>query len=141
MTKIFKIYDYIFYRIFIFFKKKKNDDPLENAINLTAMSQITLVGDLLLIFQKFNIFETLFNFLEQHTNKYIIGIPLAIIFLLINHLRYRKIYKKNNFKEFNTMLAKESLKQKKIKGWLVVIYLFISILGPFLLPLLLYKVF
>ncbi|APF20826.1 hypothetical protein Calab_1065 [Caldithrix abyssi DSM 13497] len=113
MTKIFKIYDYIFYRIFIFFKKKKNDDPLENAINLTAMSQITLVGDLLLIFQKFNIFETLFNFLELHTNKYIIGIPLAIFFLLINHLRYRKIYKKNNFKEFKAMLAKDSVKQKK----------------------------
>lgn len=124
MKFILRIYDYIFYRVYIFFQKRNGDLSDENATNLVATLQCFLLINLFMIVRL--IFD--FEINKQYYNKWAWGLLFAIIIGVYNHMRYRKRFKRDNYSEFHSWWQDEVESKKSRNGLLIIAYMIFSII-------------
>jgi len=117
---------YVFYRIFFLYRKRH--DESESAIiamifvSLFLFMNIFVIGAIL---YKFNLLPVFFS-LPVQGSMFILGLFMVNYFLIL----YRKKYL-----IFVLRFEKESISKRKINGWLVVVYIFISTILLYLIPL------
>lgn len=118
-----KIFDYIFYRVCFFYRKKKDLSPETTGWILNSILQSFTLLDLFLLIRIIYEYPIPKNF-----NK-IWVLPLIALFFVLNWFRYEKRITYNElYKKWND----EEKRQKRKKGTLIVLYCIISILIPIL---------
>ena len=124
MKKIIYLYDYIFYRVYSFFQRRKDDISDEKATNLVVTLQCFLMIDIFIIVRL--IFD--FEINRQYYHKWLLGLPLVLLIGIYNHRRYKKRFKKDNYMKFNLLWKDEINFKKKRNGWLIITYMLFSII-------------
>lgn len=133
MNWVNNFFDYIFYRVYSFFNKKRDDIADIKATNLVTILQSFILIDLFMIVRKLYPFEIP----GEYFNKWIWSLPLALIIGILNHFRYRKKFKKTGYSTFEKKWSKEDKKTKLLKGWLIVFLIFFLIFGVIILIIIL----
>lgn len=123
MELVISFFDYIFFRIYVFFEKKGDPIAYVKARNLTGIIQLLLLFDIILIINFFTKIISSIN--KKYYNQYLWGLPIAILIIILNHYRYRKLFKNDGFSSFYERWAKEDIHKSRIKGWLIFILPFI----------------
>lgn len=115
-----KIFDYLFYRTYSFYKKKRDSTPVFMGCSvLTVLIFATLLSLSFII-------EILFKTPELKVEKYFI----AIILLGMLYLIYRRYNKSQTVEELASRYKDEKISIKKLRGWLFVFYLILVLLIP-----------
>ena len=120
---IMKFFDYSYYRICNFYKKKKDSSAEMTSSLVISLMQFFTVLDLFILVRVFWEYPIPGNF-----SKYWF-LPLIIIFPIINWNRYVKAKK---YREFKGVWKTETGKEKRKKGWCIILYLILSIAIPIL---------
>jgi len=113
---MFNIFDYIFFRTYDFYKKRHSDIPIDRGIQLLSIIQGLLILDTLMVV---DFFEDIVN--RKVVNKYILGLPVAIVILVVNEIRYKRMGKRNQFIPFYERWGNENPTIRKRKGIVIVI--------------------
>lgn len=115
------LYDYLFYRIADWYKKKK-----DSAAESTGMLLVSLI-QFFTLFYMFVIFRWFWEFpLPQNINKYW-ALPILIIIPIVNWYRYVKPRK---YREYRKKWRQEETSKRRKKGWLLILYLITCMLIP-----------
>lgn len=135
MNKVISFIDYIFYRVYLFFEKKKDVIADAKAASIVAILQCAALLDIFIIIREFYKFEMP----KEYTNMYIWGLPIVIPIFVFNHYRYRysKKIKKTNYVLFHQKWGNEEKDIKRRNGWLIVFLIFFLIFGVQILIILL----
>jgi hypothetical protein len=112
---MYAVFDYVFFRVYDFYKRKNSDIPIDRGIQMLSIIQGTLLMGIIMIV---DFFETVIN--REVANKYIIGVPVAIAILIINEIRYKRMAKKNQFALFYERWENEDKILRKNKGIVIV---------------------
>lgn len=113
---MYNIFDYIFFRTYDFYKKRHSDIPIDRGIQLLSITQIFIVFGLVMIVDFcFDIID------KRYVNKYILGLPVAIVILVVNEIRYKRMGKRNQFIPFYERWGNENPTIRKRKGIVIVI--------------------
>ena len=116
-----KIFDYIFYRVYSFYRDK-DSNPEIYASGIVTLIQFGLLLTLYLIIG-------LLIDIYQITNKYYV-IPIIIGLIAYNWIKYEQTDKSKIFEE----LWKNEIRNKKNKrGWLILTIVLFSILTPIII--------
>jgi hypothetical protein len=108
-------FDYIFFRAYSFYKNKNSDIPIDRGIQLLSIIQVCLVLDIVMIS------DFCFDIINRPAiNKYVLGLPVSVIIIVINEIRYKRIGKKNQFGLFYDMWGNENSIKRKRLGILIV---------------------
>lgn len=122
------MFDYIGYRVFEYFNKKDEAFAVSRTINFLALLQGSLIVPLFMIVNLFTQIDPQI-FGVNNRIKYFIGIPLAIILILINSYIFNKKLKGDGLKTLQEKYHKENY---SFSVW----WIFLSlILFVFLLPI------
>ena len=113
---MFNIFDYIFFRTYDFYKKRHSDIPIDRGIQLLYIIQCLLILD---TFMVVDFFEDIIN--RKVINKYILGLPVAIVILVVNEIRYKRMGKRNQFIPLYERWGNENPTIRKRKGIVIVI--------------------
>lgn len=111
-----KLFDHIFYRLAKLFYKTDGIDSFR-AVGFISITQCVLIGDLLFFILRI-IFGLSKTALYARESKFL-GVVIALILLVVNYLRY----KRNYWNIINQWREKESISERRIRGFLVVIAL------------------
>jgi len=114
-----KLFDYLFYRIYSFYKKKKDSTPV-------GMSCLVLTGLVCLSLISLNGILSLFISHDFNFSKPIILVVL-IVSVYFFAMRYRK---KETVQLIVQKYQSEPAKVKKVNGWLFVMYLISIVIIP-----------
>lgn len=128
MKSMMLFFDYIFYRTYNFFDRKRDDISDEKATNFIVLLQCFVLIDTFIIVKRVIDFEI--N--SQYFNKWIWGVSLALIIGILGHLRYKKKFKRDNYSVFKSRWANEEKHSRILKGWLIIIFIIVII---FVIPL------
>jgi hypothetical protein len=128
MNRVINFFDYIFYRIYSFFNKRKDDIADEKAINLVTLIQLAIIVDIIIILSNFNIYEIP----EKFKNKWLIGLPLFLILSIINHYRFKK-FKKIGYALFHEKWGSENRETRIRNFWLIFFFIFFVFPGVMIL--------
>lgn len=113
---MYYIFDYIFFRAYDFYKKRNSDIPVDRGIQLLSIIQGFLVLDALMIVDFcFDIID------KRYVNKYILGLPVSIVMLVLNEIRYRRMGRRNQFNPLYERWKNENPTIRKCKGIIIVI--------------------
>lgn len=116
-----KFYDYCFYRLSDYYKKKR-----DSAAEITGSILVSLI-QFFTILDIFVILRWVWEFpMPEGINKYW-ALPIIITLPIINWFRYVKPKK---YREFRKQWRQEDVSKRKMKGWLIVLYLAVSIVIP-----------
>ena len=113
---MYNIFDYIFFRTYDFYKKRHSDIPIDRGIQLLSIIQGFLILDTLMVV---DFFEDIIN--REVVNKYILGLPVAIVILVVNEIRYKRMGKRNQFIPLYERWGNENPTIRKRKGIVIVI--------------------
>lgn len=117
-----KIFDYLFFRIYNFYKKKKDSTPVfMGCLVLSLMCCLTLLSFLTLLSCFGDILEL--NAVVLKSTMLLVVLPLPFIW----KIRYDK---KDLLLEIELRFQNEPIKNKRVHGWLFSAYLVIIILIP-----------
>ncbi len=122
-----KIFDYIFYRIYFFYKSQSFDIMEIYASALVSLAQSFT---LLTIFSIISLGVDITAFSKFY------GLLVIIPLLIFNWHRYERNF---DIEEFVMQWAGETSSEKKMKGWLIVVYFAIIVLTPVMIGVLRYN--
>jgi hypothetical protein len=105
--KVKAMFDYLGYRVFEYFNKKDETFAVSRSINFLALLQGTLIVPLFIIVNLFTQIDPQI-FGVNNRIKYSIGIPLAIILIVINSHIFKKKLKGEGLKTLQEKYHKES---------------------------------
>lgn len=118
------LFDYIFYRIYNLYKSKGSDIPISSASSLVSLIEFFMLLAL------FITFDSVFNI--ENPNKLFL-LPVIGGLLGLNWYRYEK---NKDVTKFEKKWAKENLKVKRKRGWLIILISILLFLTPILLGIL-----
>lgn len=119
-----KLFDYIYYRIYRFFKEKGHGTPETVGSSLLSLMQFLTIVDIIFIL------ELIYGFPIPSKFAFL---PLLIALGAWNWYQYERNFDTKGYE----MKWKDEEEKKKIKnGWLIAIYLLISFLFPIVLGIL-----
>jgi hypothetical protein len=119
MSKMISLFDYIFYRIYGFFKEKGDGIPETAGTLLLSLIQFfTILGIMVMV-------RMIYNY-SFPANKYYFLLPL-ILLGVINWYRYEWNF---DIGQFDVKWKDEEEKRKVRNGWLIGLYLLVSFLVP-----------
>jgi len=119
MRNMFSLFDYIFYRIYKFFRVRGDGIPETAGTLLLSLIQFLTVLDIMVIVKM--VYD--YPFPE---NKYYF-LPPLILLGVINWFRYERNF---DISQFDGKWKDEEEKRKIKNGWLIGLYLLISFLIP-----------
>lgn len=113
------VFDYVFYRTYSFYFRKKDDNPkFMGLLVLTVLVCLTILS----IYSLTSLIYTdLFGF-----TKPIILIIMTVTFLFF----YKKYWNVKIVDELTKKYASEDINSRKKKGWLIVLYISVVLLIP-----------
>lgn len=115
-----KILDYLFYRTYSFYKKKRDSTPiLMGSLVLMVLTFATLLS-------VSSIIEIAFKLPELKVEKYII----VVVLLGMLYSVYRRYGTKQVVEDLVAHYKEEPLKMKRLRGWCFILYLIIVMLIP-----------
>jgi hypothetical protein len=118
---LIRLYDYVLYRLCIVYLDGK-EPPISYASGLVALIQFASVFSV----------ETVFRiFFDYNVEKYIY-ISVFLIFIALNMYRYEWNF---DFMKLHSKWKNEDKLQRKIRGYLIVIYMTAVILFPIIFGL------
>ena len=91
------MYNWLFFKVYNYFKNKNNDDPLFNSVGLVFFAQIVHISLLILIFSKIFDFKIPAFSTDNSTNKMLL-LPFMGVLLVLTYFYYKRKVNKNNFK-------------------------------------------
>jgi uncharacterized membrane-anchored protein len=118
MKNIRTLFDYIFYRVFSFFRDKGDNSPETKGVLILSMIQFLTFLDVVVfirIIYPFSLPDTLFI------------IPLVVLPAVVNWFRYERDF---DIKSFDDKWENEGQKEKNRKGWWICLHLLASFLIP-----------
>jgi hypothetical protein len=117
------LFDYIFYRVYKFYQKRDSTPAIYASAVLSLMQFFSLLSILAIVrlFYDFPI-----------PQKYFI-IPIILILIGINWFRYERDF---DFKKLEGRWREENCRQRRQKGWLIVVSLITIVLFPILIGVL-----
>lgn len=118
-----KIFDYTYYRICDFYKKKNDSSAEMTGSLIVSLIQFFTILDLFVITKIFWEFP-----IPEYFTKYWF-VPIIIIILIIN---WNKYVKPKKYREYRKIWKDEYAKLRKKNGLMIILYLVISILIPIL---------
>ncbi len=118
-----KIFDYIFYRVCDFYKRKKDSSAEFTSNLIVSLIQTFTVIDLFIFIRIFWEYPMPKNFTKFWL------LPIIIILPIINWYKYQKTKK---YVDFRKIWNNEANQEKRKRGALIVLYLIISMLIPIL---------
>ena len=118
-----KIFDYIFYRVCDFYKRKKDSSAEFTSNLIVSLIQTFTVIDLFIFIRIFWEYPMPKNFTKFWL------LPIIIILPIINWYKYQKTKK---YVDFRKIWKNEANQEKRKSGALIVLYLIISMLIPIL---------
>lgn len=122
------MFNYVAYRVYEYFQSKNEKTSVENTINFLALFQGTLIVP---VFMAINLIKKIDPqiFGQDSRIKYYIGIPLAIVLLIVNNIFYKRKLK-------GEQLNKLKNKYHKVKYALPIWLIFAApIIFVFVLPI------
>ncbi|WP_299583398.1 hypothetical protein [uncultured Sunxiuqinia sp.] len=126
-----KLFDYIFYRVCDFYKRKK-----DSAAEVTSSLIVSLI-QFFTILDFFLLVRIVWEYpIPENFNKYWF-LPIIILIPIINWSKYVKSKK---YREYRKIWKDENLKQRGKNGFLIVLYLVISLLIPILYGLIMQNI-
>lgn len=114
------VLDYLFYRVYKFYGKKRNELPVLRGCIVLML----LVFSTLLTIS--SIIEIFFKTPELIVEKYI----MVVIMLLMLYLLWRRYGNREYVVEIEERYKEEELNMKRIRGWLFMMYLILMMLIP-----------
>ena len=126
---MYNIFDYIFFRTYDFYRNRNSDIPIDRGIQLLSIIQIFIVfGVVMIVDFCFDVID------RQYVNKYMLGLPVAILILVVNEVRYKRMGKRNRFVPLYEKWENEIVFIRKRKGIVIVTLPFFFLFGvPFVL--------
>jgi hypothetical protein len=118
MKSVFNLLDYVFYRIYSWFKAKGDNIPEVKGYLILALMQIFTVFDLMAIVR---------IICEYPLPGKAVLAPLIFLVMILNGLRYGRDF---DIQSLVGTWQNESEKSKVKNGWLISLYLIISLLIP-----------
>jgi len=115
------IFDYSYYRVCDFYNKKKDSSAEMTSSLIISLMQFFTVLDVFILVRFFWAYSIPDNF-----SKYWF-LPLVLLLSAFNWNRYVK-YRK--FRDFKTVWALETIKEKRRRGWWVMLYMVFSLVFP-----------
>lgn len=114
-----RLFDYLFYRVYSFYKKKRDGDPeWSGAIVLTVAMGLTMLT-----------INALVSLITGSSLIFTKVVLLLIFFLLL--ILFWSRYRKSEFvRELEDNYKQESIKSKKVNGWIIIFYLILVLLIP-----------
>lgn len=112
-----RLFDYIFYRVYKTYQKRDNNPEIYASGILSVIQFFTLLSFLAII-------RMVYDF--PIPNKYLI-LPLIVLLIGINWFRYERNL---NIEELDSRWKEEDPTQTRKKGWLIILYVVVSILFP-----------
>ena len=128
-NRLIKFQDYLFYRCYKLFHKSNDDLADENANNFVTMLQILIIMDILFLIY----FTTGYHF---NINIWLVAMPLVFLLWYMNYHRYKKKLKRNNYVDLHNRWQHEKKSLKRIRGILIVLYVFLLLGFPIYVSLL-----
>mgnify|MGYP003611010126 CR=1 FL=1 len=92
------MYNWLFFKIFLFYKSKNNDNPIFNTSALVCFTQIVHGMVLLILLSKFFSFD-IPSFRQSYFFNKLYIMPFVLIWLIIIFFFYKKKLKKIEFKD------------------------------------------
>ena len=124
MHAVMSFFDYIFYRCYLFFNRHQNPDSArDNAANIVTIVQGFLVLDL------FGVVREFYEFQLPHFNKYLYFLPLAVVFYVLNHVRYDRKLRRDDYGSLHARWSGEPENVRRRNGWLIVFLIFFVVFG------------
>ncbi|PKQ63287.1 hypothetical protein BZG01_16330 [Labilibaculum manganireducens] len=109
------MFNWIVFRIFEYFSKKDDSIAISNTINFMVLLQASMLVPLFLILNLFvKIDAKVFG--DNDNAKYLIGVPLAIVLLVVNSFFYKKKLQGDYLKKLEVLFYKEKY---KISVWII----------------------
>lgn len=115
-----KLIDYLFYRIYNFYKRKRDSTP----VLMGCLVLMVLMFSTLLTLS--SIVEIVFRIPELKVEKYFI----VIVLLALLYIIYRRFSKEQTIESLVSYYKDEELSKKRLRGWLFIIYLILVMLTP-----------
>jgi len=116
-------FDYMFYRLYMWRKKKQDVLADEVALNYVAMLHMLILLDLGSIVRVFYSFEA------PPSGKYVFGLPVILAIWYYNYYRYMKRFKSNNYADLHMKWKDESKESKARRFRFLLIYVLMSAVG------------
>lgn len=115
-----QIFDYLFYRIYSFYKSKRDSTPIWMAtLVLSVMLCFTLLAIATLL-------SIVLSFQFNNNSKLLMAIPLISFPLII----WKKYSKFDIIQDLISHYKDEKLSRKRVRGWLFILYLILVMLIP-----------
>lgn len=118
-----KLFDYIFYRVCDFYKRKKDSVAEVTSSLIVSLIQFFTILDLLILVRIVWEYRIPNNFTTYWF------LPIIIIIPIVN---WRKYVKPKMYREYRKKWKDEYVKNKTLKGLLIVLYIVFSLLIPVL---------
>lgn len=125
-----KFFNYTFYRVCDFYKKKKDSSAEFTSSLIVSLMQFFTILDLLILIRIFWEYP-----IPDHFSKYWL-LPIIILTPIIN---WHKYVKPKKYIDYRKLWKDEHLIKKRKNGWRVIFYLGISLLIPLLYGLIRYN--
>lgn len=122
-TLIMKFFNYTFYRVCDFYKKKKDSSAEFTSSLIVSLIQFFAIIDLLILIRVFWEYP-----IPAHFSKYWF-VPILILIPIINWYKYVKPKK---YIAYRKLWKDEHFIKKRKNGWKIIFYLVFSILIPIL---------
>lgn len=116
-----KLLDYVFYRIYSFYKKRKDANPISMGCLVIALTAGLTVLSCITIFSLF------YNRQIKFTDFQLLYIMVLFTTWL---LLVRKFKMNGVVQNLSSRYAGEDIKQRKLRGWIIVLYIELVMLIP-----------
>ncbi|MCD4747442.1 MAG: hypothetical protein K8R58_14190 [Bacteroidales bacterium] len=120
-----KLFNYIFYRVCDFYKKKKDSAAEQSGSLIVSLLQFFTLLDIFIIVRIFWEYP-IPTYINE--NKYWV-LPVGIILAVVNWYKYEKT---KAFRKYRKVWKDEKLEIRRRKGKLIIVYIIASILIPVL---------
>jgi len=114
-----RIFDYIFYRTYNVYSRQENFAEISASVIVGLYQALTIINLVILA-------SYLFRF-EVPSSEFLI--PILLVLLAINWYRYEYDFSINKFSKWEN----EQAQLKKIRGWIMSLYLLVVALTPIVL--------
>jgi len=111
------LFDYVFYRTYVFYQKRNDDIDWFRGVCLVSFLESLIVLEILFLVKSF------VHFTLPANSKYLIGGTLIVLILALNSMRYGLMRKKNGFSVFHERWGSKDRKTVRRDGWFIVLFI------------------
>jgi hypothetical protein len=121
MRRLLTFFDYIFYRTYMSFHKRRDDIAWFRGAVLVGILQGLIAGQLFYILRSF------YHFPLLPGRKGLTGGLLALVFIALSWVRYGRLQRRDQFATFHARWGSIDGRTIRRHGWLIVLFIFVVV--------------